>query len=155
MKKWMCLLAALLMLMTCAAAEEYVTLAELREQAEAGWNQTYTAKGREVIANAEMDWFPEADTCPLVSVDPLTIAEDDERLDKWRELPHSTIYALSDRISIDVTDNGKFDLVPLGSWRGKWLEDHYSYYDGEIPDRQPEDCDIPMTNFLICSRLMR
>ena len=101
-----------------------------------------------MIANAEMDWFPEADTCPLVSVDPLTIAEDDERLDKWRELPHSTIYALSDRISIDVTDNGKFDLVPLGSWRGKWLEDHYSYYDGEIPDRQPEDCDITYDEFL-------
>lgn len=148
MKKTVCLLAALLLLMTCALAEEYVTLAELREQAEAGWNQTYTAKGREVIANAEMAWFPEADVCPLVSVDPLVIEEDDERLDKWRNLPHSTIYALSDRISIDVTDNSKFDLVPLGSWRGKWLQDRYSYYDGEIPDRQPEDCDITYDEFL-------
>lgn len=148
MKKTVCLLAALLLLMTCALAEEYVTLAELREQAEAGWNQTYTAKGREVIANVEMAWFPEADVCPLVSVDPLVIEEDDERLDKWRNLPHSTIYALSDRISIDVTDNSKFDLVPLGSWRGKCLEDRYSYYDGEIPDRQPEDCDITYDEFL-------
>jgi len=36
MKKWMCLLAVLCLMMTGALAEEYVTIAELREQARAG-----------------------------------------------------------------------------------------------------------------------
>ena len=149
MKKRICVLTALLLLLTtCALAQEYVTLAELREQAKAGWNQTYMAKGREVVAKAEMDWFPEADTCPLVSVDPLVIEEDDKRLDKWRESKHSNIYALPDRLVIDVTNDKEFDLVPLGSWRGKWLEDHFRYYDGEIPDRAPEDCDISFEEFM-------
>ena len=148
MKKLICVLAALLLMTGCALAEEYVTLAELREQAAQGWNETYTAMGREVVADAEMGWFPEAEACPLVSVDPLAIDEDDERLDKWRELPHSSIYALNDHISIDVTDHSKNQLVPPVSWYGKWLQDRYSYYDGEIPDRQPEDCDIMYDEFL-------
>ena len=148
MKRIVCLLAALLMMMSCAAAEEYVTLAELREQAKDGWNETYTAKGREVIAKVEMDWFPEeAEACPLVTVDPLVIEEDDPRLDKW-EGPHSNIYALPDRVVIDVTNDNKFRKVKSGEWRGKWLEDHFMYYDGEIPDREPEDCDITFDEFM-------
>ena len=59
MKKMMCVLAALCLLVTCAAAEEYVTIGELREQIKEGWNETYTAKGREVVANVKMDWSPE------------------------------------------------------------------------------------------------
>lgn len=149
MKKWMGLLAALLMLMTCAAAEEYVTLGELREQAKAGWNETYTAKGREVVAKAEMDWFPEADVCPLVSVDPLVIEEDDERLDKWRDLPHGEFFEdLPDRVIIRVHNHNRYQLAPIGSWTGKRLVDQYSFYDGEIPDRQPEDCDITFEEFM-------
>lgn len=149
MKKMIGLLAALVLLTSCALAEEYVTLAELREQIKAGWNETYTAKGREVVADVEMDWFPEdADTCPLVKVDPLKIDEDDERLDKWREMAHSTIYALPDRIVIDVLNHKKQDLIELGGWRGKWLYDRHSYYDGEIPDRAAEDCKITFDGFL-------
>ena len=148
MKKWMCLFAALLLMTTCALAEEYVTLGELREQAKAGWNETYTAKGREVVAKAEMDWFPEADVCPLVSVDPLVIEEDDERLDKWRKLTGSIIYALPDRLVIDVTNEKEYRLVPVGSWYGKWLADRFSYYDGELPDREAEACDITFEEFM-------
>jgi len=85
--------------------------------------------------------------CPLVQVDPLVIEEDDPRLDKW-EGPHSNIYALPDRIVIDVTNHKKQDLIELGGWRGKWLYDRYSYYDGEIPDRAAEDCDITFDEFL-------
>lgn len=147
MKKLLCLLAALLMLLSFAQAEEYVTIAELREQAKAGWNETYTAMGREVVANAEMDWFPDtAQTCPLVTVEPLVIEEDDPRLDKWRELTGSAIYALPDRLVIDVINDKKFRLV--NEWRGKWLEDHFIYCDGEIPDREPEDCDISYEEFM-------
>ena len=148
MKKWICVLAALMLVSACALAEEYVTIAELREQAKAGWNETYTAKGREVVVSAEMDWFPEdADTCPLVTVDPLVIEEDDPRLDKW-EAPYSSIYALPDHIVIDMTNHKKQDLIKLGGWMGKWLSDRYSYYDGEFPDREAEDCDITFEEFL-------
>lgn len=148
MKKMVGLLAVICLLFACAAAEEYVTIAELREQAKAGWNETYTAKGREVVANAEMDWFPEdADTCPLVTVEPLVIEEDDPRLDKW-EGKHSSIYALPDRIVIDVTNDKEYRLVNPVNYRGKWLYDQYSYYDGEIPDREAEDCDITFDEFL-------
>ena len=148
MKRFVCLLAALLMLTTCALAEEYVTLAELREQSAQGWNETYTAMGREVAVNAEISQFPEADACPLVSVDPLTIAEDDERLDKWRESKYSDIYALPDRLVIDVTNDKEYRLVPVGSWYGKWLVERFSYYDGEMPDREAEDCDITFAEFM-------
>lgn len=148
MKKMIGLLAALCLLVTCALAEEYVTIAELREQAKAGWNETYTAKGREVIANVEMDWFPEdADTCPLVTVDPLVIEEDDPRLDKWRG-PNSEIYALPDRIVIDVTNEKKYRLVNPANYNGKHLEDSYAYADGEIPDREAEGCDITYAEFM-------
>lgn len=148
MKKFVCVIAALCLLVTCALAEEYVTIGELREQIKEGWNETYTAKGREVVANVEMDWFPEdAETCPLVTVDPLVIEEDDPRLDKW-EAPYSSIYALPDRIVIDMTNHKKQDLIKLGGWMGKWLSDRYSYYDGEFPDREAEDCDITFEEFL-------
>ena len=51
----LCLLAMLLMLICSAAsAQAYVTLAELREQIKAGWNETYSAKGREVVADVEV-----------------------------------------------------------------------------------------------------
>lgn len=91
-KRLLILLFALTLCTGYVNAEEYVTLAQLREQAAEGWNETYEAMGRNVIANVEMGWFPEADTCPLVSVDPYTIDPDDERVDKWRALPHSIIY---------------------------------------------------------------
>ena len=146
MKKFVCVIAALCMLAACAVAEEYVTIGELRDQIKEGWNETYTAKGREVVAKVEMDWFPEdAESCPLVTVDPLVIEEDDPRLDKW-EAPYSSIYALPDRVVIDMTNDKKFRLV--NDYRGKWLEDHYVYYDGEIPDREPEYCDITFEEFM-------
>lgn len=148
MKKFVCMLAALVLLTTCALAEEYVTIAELREQAKAGWNETYTAKGREVVANVEMDWFPEeADACPLVTVEPLVIEEDDPRLDKW-EGPNSAIYALPDRIVIDVTNDKKYRLVNPVDYRGKYLRDSFIYHDGETPDRPAEDVDITYDEFL-------
>lgn len=151
MKRMLVMLLALILMgcAVCASAEEYVTLAQLREQAKQGWNETYTAMGREVVADVEMGWFPEAEACPLVSVDPYTIDKDDERLDKWRALPHSIIYDdLSDSISIDVTDHSKHQLVPPVSWYGKWLQDNFRYYGGEVPDREAEDCDITYNEFL-------
>jgi hypothetical protein len=45
-----------------------------------------------------------------------------------------------------MTNDKKFRLV--NDYRGKWLEDHYVYYDGETPDRKPEYCDISFDEFM-------
>lgn len=151
MKKSYTILLALLLTLICvaASAQEYVTLAQLREQAAPGWNETYTAMGREVVADVEMGWFPEADVCPLVRVDPYSIDPDDERVKKWRALPHSIIHDdLPDHIVLEVRNHKKHDLIPLKSWRGKWLIDHFYYYNGELPDRKAEDCDIDFETFM-------
>lgn len=146
MKRFVCLLAALLMLTGCALAEEYVTLAQLREQAKAGWNETYTAKGREVVVKAEMGQFPDADACPLVTVESVTLDENDPRLDKWKVQEHCEIYNLPDRIGIHVMNSRAHRLI--NNYRGKTLQDTAIYYNGEIPDHDAEECDVTYEEFL-------
>ncbi|MBR5289017.1 MAG: hypothetical protein IKU34_10585 [Clostridia bacterium] len=146
MKKFVCLLAALLLLTSCALAEEYVTLAELREQAKAGWDQTYTAKGREVVVNVELDQFPDVDACPLLTVESITIDEKDPRMDKWKEREHCEIYNYSDRIGVYVRNSRAHRLID--NYRGKTLQDEAVYNHGEVPDHDAEDCDVTYEEFL-------
>ena len=146
MKKLICLLAALLLLTSCALAEEYVTLGELREQAAQGWNETYTAMGREVVVKAEMGRFPEVDACPLVTVESVTMAEDDPRLDKWKTQKHCKVYNYSDRIGVYVRDSRVHRLID--DYKGKTLQDTAVYYNGEIPDHDAQECDVTYEEFL-------
>lgn len=39
-------------------AADYVSLSELSRQVADGWHATYTAHGREVVANADVAWMP-------------------------------------------------------------------------------------------------
>lgn len=147
MKKLICVLASLLLLTSCALAEEYVTIAQLREQAKAGWNETYTAKGREVVANVEMDWFPdEAESCPLVTVRSIVPDEDDPSLERWKALEYGKTYLLPDRFTIQVMNSRAHRLV--SNYRGKTLQDEAIYYNGEIPERDAEECDVTYEEFL-------
>ena len=146
MKKWMGLLAALLMLMTCAAAEEYVTLGELREQAAKGWHETYTAMGRDIAVNAEISQFPETDACPLLTVESITMDEDDPRMDKWKEQEYCKIYNYTDRIGVYVRNSRVHRLID--NYQGKTLQDEAIYYRGEIPDHDAEECDVTYEEFL-------
>ncbi len=63
MKKTITTMVALLMTLTlgCSAlAQAYYTLPEVREQAKAGWHQTYTDKyGRETVVDIDIDVFGE------------------------------------------------------------------------------------------------
>lgn len=61
-KRLLLLLFALILCTGYANAEEYVTLAQLRKQAAEGWNETYEAMGREVVADVEMGWIQRIQT---------------------------------------------------------------------------------------------
>lgn len=149
MKKWMCLISALCLLMTCAAAEEYVTIGELREQAKAGWNETYTAKGREVVANVEMDWFPEeAEVCPVVEMESVTFEEEDSILDRYKEMRYGKVYVHENGVHIENRNVNAHRIQGNTNWRGKSIEDHFEYYDGEAPKEVPEFCDISYDEFI-------
>lgn len=49
---------------------------------------------------------------------------------------------------LEVRNYQKFDLIPLGAWREKWLVNDASYFNGEFPEREAEDCDIDFKAFL-------
>ena len=70
MKKRFMILLALLLTLICvaASAQEYYTLPEIREQAAAGWHETYTDKyGRTIPVDLEIDVFGE-DVAPVLKV---------------------------------------------------------------------------------------
>ena len=71
MKKYAGMLAALLFVLSSATgfAQEYYTLPEIREQAEAGWHETYTDKyGRTVQVDIDIDVFG-SDKAPVIKTD--------------------------------------------------------------------------------------
>lgn len=68
MKKRLTILLALLLTLICiaASAQEYYTLPEIREQAAAGWHETYTDKyGRETTVDIDIEVFGE-ETVPVI-----------------------------------------------------------------------------------------
>lgn len=70
MKTRIAILIALLLALVCAvaSAQEYYTLPEIREQAAAGWHETYTDKyGRTIPVDLEIDVFGE-DIAPVLRV---------------------------------------------------------------------------------------
>lgn len=69
MKRWICLLLGMAMLAAGAAsAQEYYTLPEVREQAAAGWHETYTDKyGRETVVDIDVEVFGE-DVAPVLRI---------------------------------------------------------------------------------------
>lgn len=70
MKMKIAMLLALIILCACtaASAQEYYTLPEIREQAAAGWHETYTDKyGRTIPVDLEIDVFGE-DVSPVLRV---------------------------------------------------------------------------------------
>lgn len=146
MKKIIGVLIMLVILTTCAAADEYVTIAELREQAKAGWNETYQTKSGEQTVNAEMGWFPKVEFCPLVTVESITMDEDDPRLDKWKAQSHNEIIIQDDRICIDLRDLHNYRLDP--DYHGKLIYEDITYHDGEIPEYAPEGNDLSYDEFL-------
>lgn len=69
MRKAICwILMTLLMLPVMAQAQEYFTLSQVREQAAAGWHETYTDKyGRETVVDIDVEVFGE-EVAPVLKV---------------------------------------------------------------------------------------
>lgn len=69
MRKAICwILMAMLMLPVMAQAQEHFTLSQVRDQAAAGWHETYTDQyGRETIVDIDVDVFGE-ETAPVLKV---------------------------------------------------------------------------------------
>lgn len=53
MKRLFCMLMVMLTLLSVASAEEWYSIAEIREQTPARWTQTYETKWRTITIDAE------------------------------------------------------------------------------------------------------
>ena len=147
MKKLLILLAALLLMSTAALAEDYVTLAELREQVD-GWHGTYQAHGCEIVIDAALAWMTESDACPIIEVEGVGFEEGDERFDMYLTLPESYVYPDTCALSIGARCRDNKHLYGLGAYMGKWREQRHTYLHGETPDVLPENVDLNYEEFL-------
>lgn len=95
MKKRFVILLALMLTLVCtvASAQEYYTLPEIREQASAGWHETYTDKyGRTRQVDIDIDVFGE-ETAPVIKAcwgDPLEFSFGDDKVGG----PYSEIFEM-------------------------------------------------------------
>ena len=92
MKTKIAILLALLLALVCtaASAQEYYTLPEIREQAAAGWHETYTDKfGRSISVDIEVDVYGK-DTAPVLQVTFPSYQIDKSLLDEEAELRQLT-----------------------------------------------------------------
>ena len=92
MKTKITMLLALLLALVCtaASAQEYYTLPEIREQAAAGWHETYTDKfGRSISVDIEVDVYGK-DTAPVLQVTFPSYQIDKSLLDEEAELRQLT-----------------------------------------------------------------
>ena len=67
MKRVMCLLIALLMMISVANAEEWVSIEELRVQTPSRWIKTYETKWRTIVIDAEIN-IPQVNKMPIVNI---------------------------------------------------------------------------------------
>lgn len=94
MKKLLCLVMAMLMMLSVACAEEWYSLAGMREQIPARFTQTYETKWRTVTVDAEI-CIPDVDKVPIMLVEgaaeqPLLTAEESG----WERIRTSQGYQL-------------------------------------------------------------
>ena len=68
MKRIMCLLIALLMMLSAANAEEWVSIEELRTQIPSHWAKTYETKWRTIVIDAEIN-VPQVNKVPIVCIE--------------------------------------------------------------------------------------
>lgn len=94
MKGRMTAVLATLLILLCgtASAQEYYTLPELREQASAGWHETYTDKyGRETTVDIDVEVFGE-DAAPVVKVRPSEFKVDTALCEEGAVFTDRTLY---------------------------------------------------------------
>ncbi len=67
MKRFICLVCALCLILPTALAEERLSIVEVREAAPDRWTQTYTTPWRDVAIDTSV-FLPQADTLPVITV---------------------------------------------------------------------------------------
>lgn len=140
MKRLICILLAMLMLLSAASAEEYISLSELRKQVENGWCETFTAMGREVIVQADIGWFPEANACPILTVAGAVTAQPVAEFRKsGKELKSDAYIGWAWMHESPFLERSKGDSYSPVS---------YTVYGGETPSLIPEELDIGYEAFL-------
>ncbi len=150
MKKFTCLLLLLMLVATIpmsAIAEsksyiDFVSLGELRKQALEGWHQTYNVNGKEVITNADINWMPETDLCPIIKIVRHNV--DESLLDKYRGKGNIVMYSpKSYSASIQVDADMKTWFINGFNRNGNYvLHREKSFKHGEIPTEIPEGLDV-------------
>ena len=67
MKKRLCLLLVLPMMLSVANAEEWVSIKELRVQTPSHWTKTYETKWRTIVIDAQIN-IPQVDRAPIILI---------------------------------------------------------------------------------------
>lgn len=129
-------------------AADYVSLSELSKQVVDGWHETYTAHGREVIANADVAWMPETDVCPIVQIEQASWEGSDSLLEKYRDYRDSLVY-VNGTLSILVLEESEYCEKDGENYRGRTILDQdLVYKNGEKPTQDAEGCDLTYDGFL-------
>ena len=68
MKKLICVLMAMLMMLSAASAEDWCSIADIRKQIPVRWTQTYETKWRTINIDAEIN-IPQVDKVPVVQIE--------------------------------------------------------------------------------------
>lgn len=129
-------------------ADDYVSLGQLREEAMQGWQQTYTAHGREVVVAVNIPWMPEVDTCPIVQVEALGKKQVQYKafsiFDNHKKWDHGLD---ENGMWLMVTDDTQFATGENGSYSGKTIcEEEIAYYQEPIT-WQAEGVDLSYEEF--------
>lgn len=75
MKKLMCVLMAMLMMLSAASAEEWCSMADMCEQTPARWTQTYETKWRTITIDAAIE-VPQVDAFPILKVMKMPVVDE-------------------------------------------------------------------------------
>ncbi|MEG0742578.1 MAG: hypothetical protein RR521_10115 [Clostridia bacterium] len=119
-----------------------VSLPELSAQALEGWHKTYTAHGREVVANVDIRRMPQADTCPIVEIEEQDV--DPALLEKFQGKDNRAEASTkwhSVEIAVDSKRKSWYLKGYSGMYAGKLDRDERYLADGEIPTDKPEGLD--------------
>lgn len=106
-----------LFLVICSAAgytQEYYTIREVREQAAAGWHETYSSFGREIAADVEVD-MPHVDALPVDKIELARMVPASEGNDggiKITARPDENIFAFDSMgyLAIPETTEWKYEM---------------------------------------------
>ncbi len=130
-------------------AADYVSLPDLRKEAMSGWHQTYTAKGREVIANVDIRWMPEAQTCPIVQVEGWGKQADPKAFEPYKDKPNTRSAQRDFLIAVGLVDRDTKVFPKRTNYHGRTVTpQQLTLYGGEVPAETPENVDLDYAGFL-------